>query len=205
MRISRVFAAALFCVGALLVGCGGQSSGGSAATSAAAPASVAVATPEAGKEAPLSGDIVKGGAEKQTPITADKIADGTYPIQVDSSSSMFRIIGAQLDVKDGQMTCTMVLSGDGYGKLFMGTADEAAAASEDACAMPVDTEEGQYLLIDENGVYQEIPAGKKAYTVPVEALDADTACAAYSIRKDAWYDRTLVFQSAWLPEGAVKK
>ncbi len=68
---------------------------------------------------------------KRCPITADKVADGTYPITVDSSSNMFRIVDAQLIVENGSMHCVMTLSGTGYGKkLFMGTGDEAAAASE---------------------------------------------------------------------------
>lgn len=33
-------------------------------------------------------------------------------------------------------------------------------------------------------------------TCPLKALDEDTACAAWSIRKEQWYDRTLVFESA---------
>lgn len=56
------------------------------------------------------------------PITADKVADGTYPITVHSSSNMFRIVDAQLIVENGSMHCVMTLSGTGYGKLFMGTA-----------------------------------------------------------------------------------
>ena len=62
------------------------------------------------------------------PITADKVADGTYPITVDSSSNMFRIVDAQLIVENGSMHCVMTLSGTGYGKLFMGTGDEAPQA-----------------------------------------------------------------------------
>ena len=113
------------------------------------------------------------------PITADKVADGTYPITVDSSSNMFRIVDAQLIVENGSMHCVMTLSGTGYGKLFMGTGDEAAAANE-ADFIP----------------YVENAEGKYTYDVPVDALDEDTACAAWSIRKEQWYDRTLVFESA---------
>lgn len=116
---------------------------------------------------------------KRAPITADKVADGTYPITVDSSSNMFRIVDAQLIVENGSMHCVMTLSGTGYGKLFMGTGDEAAAASE-ADFIP----------------YVENAEGKYTYDVPVDALDEDTACAAWSIRKEQWYDRTLVFESA---------
>lgn len=92
---------------------------------------------------------------------------------------MFRIVDAQLIVENGSMHCVMTLSGTGYGKLFMGTSDEAAAASE-ADFIP----------------YVENAEGKYTYDVPVEALDEDTACAAWSIRKEQWYDRTLVFESA---------
>lgn len=119
------------------------------------------------------------GAQALPPITADKVADGTYPITVDSSSNMFRIVDAQLIVENGSMHCVMTLSGTGYGKLFMGTGDEAAAASE-ADFIP----------------YVENAEGKYTYDVPVDALDEDTACAAWSIRKEQWYDRTLVFESA---------
>ena len=76
----------------------------------------------------------------------------------------------------------MTLSGTGYGKLFMGTGDEAAAASE-ADFIP----------------YVENAEGKYTYDVPVEALDEDTACAAWSIKKEKWYDRTLVFRSDLIP------
>ena len=38
--------------------------------------------------------------------------------------------------------------------------------------------------------------------VPIEALDQDTDCAAWSIRKQKWYNRVLVFESDGLPEEA---
>ena len=121
----------------------------------------------------------EAAASEQEPITADKIVDGTYSITVDSSSSMFKIVDAQLTVKDGAMDCVMTLSGTGYGKLFMGTGDEAAAATDAECIPYVENAEGKYT-----------------YDVPVQALDQDTACAAWSIKKEQWYDRTLVFESA---------
>lgn len=121
----------------------------------------------------------EAAASEQEPITAGKIVDGTYSITVDSSSSMFKIVDAQLTVKDGAMDCVMTLSGTGYGKLFMGTGDEAAAATDAECIPYVENAEGKYT-----------------YDVPVQALDQDTACAAWSIKKEQWYDRTLVFESA---------
>lgn len=121
------------------------------------------------------------------PITADKIADGKYSITVQSSSSMFRIVDAQLKVKNGSMTCVMTLSGTGYGKLFMGTGEEADKASK-----------SDYIP------YVEDKNGKYTYEVPVEALNQETACAAWSIRKEQWYDRTLIFDSADIPADALK-
>ena len=120
-------------------------------------------------------------------VTAVDIKDGNYHITVTSSSSMFRIVDCELIVKDGQMSAVMTLSGKGYEKLFMGTGAEAEKASDDEFA---------YFVEDENGKY--------TYTVPIEALDTDTDCAAFSIRKQRWYDRTLVFESTNLPKSAYK-
>ena len=122
-----------------------------------------------------------------TPLTAADLHDGDYDITVTSSSRMFNVKKAVLHVADGSMTCTMTLGGTGYGKLFMGTGDEAASAAEDQFIPFVENAEGAY-----------------EYTVPVQALDEETDCAAWSIRKESWYDRTLVFESADLPSSAYK-
>ena len=122
-----------------------------------------------------------------TPLTADRINDGSYDITVTSSSSMFRITECTLNVGNGKMTADMTLSGTGYEKLYMGKGADAENAAE-----------SDYIFFTDND-------GKYTYTVPVEALDKDIDCAAFSIRKQEWYDRTLVFESSSLPEGAVKK
>ena len=124
--------------------------------------------------------------ENRTPIYGADVEDGTYQIEVESSSSMFRIVAAQLEVAGDEMTATMTLSGTGYLKLFMGTGEEALEASEEAYIPFVEDETGAYT-----------------YTVPVSALDTEIDCAAYSKRKETWYDRTLVFLSSSLPEGVV--
>ena len=41
---------------------------------------------------------------------------------------MFRIVRAELTVKDGSMKAAVTLGGKGYLKLFMGTGEEALAA-----------------------------------------------------------------------------
>lgn len=71
------------------------------------------------------------GTEGMTPVAGSELKDGVYQIQVDSSSSMFKIEACELTVKDGEMTADMKMGGTGYLKLFMGTGKEAAKASED--------------------------------------------------------------------------
>ena len=121
------------------------------------------------------------------PVTADMLNDGTYNISVKSSSSMFNITNCDLTVSDGKMTALMTMSGKGYGKVFMGTGEEA-------------------LIADENAFIPDVPneEGLNTFSVPVEALNTDTDCAAWSRKKEAWYDRTLVFMSDELPEEAFK-
>ena len=132
-----------------------------------------------------TGSVAQGAAAAQQeitdtsklePVKAADLQEGTYKIEVESSSSMFRITDATLTVANGKMTCELVMSGKGYGKLFMGTGEEAAKADDKDC-------------ID----YVENAGGTHTFTVPVEALNTDVDCAAWSIKKQAWYDRTLVF------------
>ena len=101
-------------------------------------------------------NVVEAG---MVPVYGTEIKDGVYPIKVDSSSSMFRITSCQLTVKDGVMSAVMATSGTGYLKLFMGTGEEAAQASEADCIPYVETADGAYT-----------------YAVPVEALDMGIDC-----------------------------
>ena len=118
-------------------------------------------------------------------IYADQLVDGVYEITVESSSSMFRVVHCELTVSEGSMTAAMTMSGDGYGMVYMGTG-EAALAADETGYIP-------FVLTD---------AGAKVFTVPVEALNIELDCAAWSIRKEKWYDRTLVFESVQLPAEA---
>lgn len=124
--------------------------------------------------------------EKPEPIYGSQIKDGTYPIEVSSSSSMFRVVDAQLIAADGKMSAVLTLSGTGYEKLYMGTGEKALADTDDKCIYYVEDAEGKYT-----------------YTVPVAALNQDIDCAAWSIKKQQWYDRFLVFQSALIPNDAI--
>lgn len=120
------------------------------------------------------------------PIYEFDVKDGTYDIEVESSSPMFRIVEAKLTKADGAMEAVITLSGTGYLKLFMGTGEEAAAADTSA-------------YID----YEEDTEGRYTYTIPVEALDKGLPCAAFSKRKEKWYDRTILLDASTLPEDAL--
>ena len=143
------------------------------------------ATQQAGDTGSSSDKVAQGAAaaqqdlpdtKKLTAVKASDLEEGTYTIEVASSSSMFRITEAKLTVADGKMTCELTMSGKGYGKLFMGTGEQAAQADEKDCIPYVDN-----------------AGGTHSFTVPVEALNTEIDCAAWSIKKESWYDRTLVF------------
>lgn len=117
-----------------------------------------------------------------TPIYAADIKDGTYSIDVQSSSSMFKITECELTVSEGKMTAVMTMGGKGYLYLFMGKGENA--------------EESGYIPFKEND------NGEHTYTVPIEALDIEIECAAYSKNREQWYDRILIFRSDSLPTSA---
>lgn len=119
------------------------------------------------------------------PIYAGDLSSGTYTIDVTSSASMFKIVDCQLTVSGSDMSAVMTLSGKGYEKLFMGTGEQALEADESS-----------YIYFVENA------EGKYTYTVPVAALNQEIDCAAFSFKKQKWYDRVLVFESESLPESA---
>lgn len=124
-------------------------------------------------------DVVEEG---MTPIYGIDLKDGIYDVTVDSSSSMFSITKCALTVSDGKMSAVMTMSGKGYLYVFMGSGDEAAEAEESRFIPFVEDENGDHT-----------------FTVPVEALDSGISCAAFSKKKEIWYDRTLLFRADSLP------
>ncbi len=126
--------------------------------------------------------------EAMEPVYAESLVNGTYDINVQSSASMFKIVACELTVSDSDMIAVMTLSGKGYEKLYMGTGEQALTADET-----------DYIFFQEND------EGKYTYTVPVEALNMSVDCAAFSFKKQQWYDRTLIFEADSLPEGAFVK
>lgn len=108
-----------------------------------------------------------------------QVSDGSYKVNVTSSSSMFKVIDCILTSKNGEMTAKITLSGTGYDYLYVGTSAEAALA---------DKSKWIPYVVDKNGMY--------TYTIPVSLLDTGISVAAFSHKKQVWYDRTLTFASA---------
>lgn len=117
------------------------------------------------------------------------LEDGTYTFGVMTSTKMFKITPedngtCQAVVKDGKITATIRLSGDGYSRLYIGPAEEAAAleASNPNAAAFIP--------------YKKDADGKYTYEVPVEALNTPIQLSA---RGTKWYDRVIVFYNV-LPQ-----
>ncbi|MBR2187879.1 MAG: hypothetical protein IJ860_00495 [Eubacterium sp.] len=132
------------------------------------------------------------GGDEMVPVPASQIAPGTYELDVKSSSSMFRIVNCVLNVPEGAgeadpALADLTLSGTGYLYLYPGTPEEAAAAPEENLIGFTESEDGAYIYMD----------------FPVEGLDQELQCAAFSKRKQQWYGRTVIFESGRLPEDAV--
>ena len=108
-----------------------------------------------------------------------QVSDGSYKANVTSSSSMFKVTDCILTSKNGEMTAKITLSGTGYDYLYVGTSTEAALA---------DKSKWIPYVVDKNGMY--------TYTIPVSLLDTGISVAAFSHKKQIWYDRTLTFASA---------
>lgn len=118
----------------------------------------------------------KTGEAEQTPLP-ERLPDGEYVLTVDSSSPMFRVARCVLRVEQGRMQAELTLKGDSYGRLFPGTAAEAAAAPAEAWILP-----------------EERDAGETAFLLPVDALNKPADCAAWSVGRETWYDRVLTFR-----------
>ena len=127
-------------------------------------------------------DVVEEG---MTPLYASSLLEGVYPVTVDCSSSMFRIADCLLTVQGGAISARLTMGGSSYGWVYPGTAQEAAAADH-ADHIPAQ--------FDENGA--------TVFEIPVQGLDMGIPCAAFSLNKELWYDRTLVFRSDSLPVSA---
>lgn len=198
MKNQRIWlSAVILAIVLLAAGCG-------SGTSASAPETTSAFEQE--KEEPKTGSVANEEEDPRTgsvaaaeetvsqidvaedgmvPVYGKDLKDGVYDINVDSSSNMFQVTACRLTVQDGRMSAVMTMSGTGYLNVYMGTGEEALKAEETDYIPFVETETGAHT-----------------YKVPVEALDQEIACSAFSKRKEKWYDRVLVFQADSLPAEA---
>ena len=164
----------------LLSGCGTNPAPEETCSAGTASAQVASAEEMAAPE--------QVGEEGMEPINGEQVNDGVYDITVDSSSRMFHITSCELTVQDGKMSAVMTMSGTGYLYVFMGTGEQAVQADE-----------SEYIG------FEQTDSGEHTFTVPVEALDKEISCTAFSKNKKKWYDRTLVFRADSLPTDALSE
>lgn len=172
----------------LLTGCAGSAP--AAASSSGAESAVASTQTEPHGDVAAASEMAPAAElnlDGLTPVAADELNEGEWPIEVECSSTMFRITDCTLTVSEGTLTAHLTMGGTGYLWLFPGTGEEAAAADE-----------GAYIPFEEDA------EGVHHFTLPVDALNQAVPCAAYSKRKEKWYDRTLLFRSDSLPAEALK-
>ena len=126
------------------------------------------------------------GDPQAAPVSAGELLEGEYEIAFECSSSMFKIRRAILKVKEGKMTVDLEMDGEGYLFLYPGSPEEAAKADA-----------GSFLYFDVND---------EGYHVfrdyPLEALNTNVPCAAFSKKKEQWYARTLFFKASSLEPSA---
>lgn len=184
----------------LLTGCGSETASAASAPSAevteASEATETPLEPVSAEEsaAPKADQVASAGEmttveevveEGMTPVSPSELKDGTYEVEMKSSSSMFKVDRCELRVENGTMQAVLYMTSQSYLYLYAGTAEEAAAASEE-----------DYIPREDAG------DGMGSYTLPVEALDTGISCAAFSKKKEKWYDRTLLFRADSLPQDA---
>ena len=126
--------------------------------------------------------------EGMSPIYAKDVKEGTYPVEMVSSSSMFKADHTELVVEGEEMKAVLYMTSEAYPYMFAGTAEEADKASEEDYILP-----------------EEIGDGMRTFTLPLAALDSGESYAAFSKKKELWYDRTLLFRVDSLPMDVFKE
>ncbi len=120
-------------------------------------------------------------------VAAHQIKKGAYPINVTTGSSMFKVVDAQLDVEGEKMAVKVTLSGHGYGRLSLGTAEQAAQAADGFIDFKTDSQ------------------GRHVYVIPISRLNQPMSIAAESGKTAGkWYNQTITFLSDKIPAGDIK-
>lgn len=152
------------------------------------PAMILGATPvlaAPGFDAVGNATVKEIGSYAMTPVPARQIPDGVYEVEVVTSSSFFRVEKTLLTVEDGEMSACMYMYSSSYSHVYPGTAEEAAGAAE-----------SEYIPSEEKDYYA-------TFTIPVKNLNEPLPCAAFSKKKQKWYDRNILVMASSLPEGVL--
>ena len=142
---------------------------------------------------PASQDVNVSGS----PLTGADIPEGTYPINVSCSSYMCKFTNATVTSVGGELYVTFTLS-KAYNALFLGTAEEAAAnTNEDG------TDVSAYYVSEPLEGYVA-----RQFTLPISALNQKITLATYSggskgNKEGMWYTRTVAFNSSSAIEEAM--
>ena len=123
------------------------------------------------------------GSANMEPVTAKDVKEGTYEVEVDSSSSFFKIEHAEVTVADGQMSATITMRTSSYLLAYLGTGEEAAAAPAE-----------DYIPFEKESM---------SFAFPLRAFDDNIDLAAFSKSRKKWYDRKILFYANSLPKDAL--
>ena len=121
-----------------------------------------------------------------TPIAGSAVADGTWPVEIRSSSKYFRIREATLVVSGGKMKAEIRMDSTAYECMYPGLGIDAAKADR---AAYIDVEKVDYGT---------------TFTIDVPALNQAFPCAAFSKKRKKWYDRALLADASSLPAEALQ-
>ena len=128
-----------------------------------------------------NGSLIYG----MTPVYSSDFAEGTYELEALSSSQFFRITEAELTNAGGSMSAIITLSSTSYAYVYQGSAAEAAVSDRNS-----------WIPADESSGYGR-------FSLDVQALNKEMPCAAYSKKKQKWYDRDIVFLASGIPEDSM--
>lgn len=120
-----------------------------------------------------------------TPVYPEDVKEGVYDAEVLSGSQFFKITDAKLTNEGDRMDAVITLSSTSYAYVYQGTAAEAEKADR-----------SEWIPADES-------SGFGQFGLNVEALNREMPCAAYSKKKQKWYDRDIVFLASSLPQDAI--
>lgn len=120
-----------------------------------------------------------------TPISSSEVKNGSFDIMVLSSSRFFKPELSSITSKDGELAALVNMKSKSYKYVYLGTAEEASKADE-----------SQLIPVTIDGEHSH-------FEIPLKSLNSDVPCAAFSIKRQKWYNRNIVFDASSLPDKAL--